>query len=143
MDNDNDTTPDSDTVVRLSDAQCDSVLEAVCAAAAKLAVDHANLPTVKALAQAMAATGIDGNVIGGCDACDIGAHSQLVAEAADLFASTQYDINGDPLVSVCGFCVADHKHEPPEYVEDFDVAEMDRLVREEQAMAAEDAAWGH
>lgn len=91
---------------------------------------------VKALA--LAAAAIDGFNTVGCDNCD-GRYDTEVVEAADDVvppSQTARDANGDPDVTICGFCIHEARNTDPEMPEpmtDAEWRELQRLNEEDEA----------
>ena len=71
---------------------------------------------------AAAAAKINGAATIFCDACGTSYDTDVLEAANTLIVGwqTQNDSNGDPDVTVCGFCIWEHENEPP----DVDPADM-------------------
>ena len=81
--------------------------------------------------EALAAAKIDGYDKTGCDACGV-EYDLAVLEAADAIippSSTQNDSNGDPDVTVCGVCIAEHDPHADE-AEGLDMLAAEQAVRD-------------
>jgi hypothetical protein len=123
-------------VLRLSSIQAEQIEEAMGAAVKALVNvsldDEAALAAARRLAQVAAL--FDGDVIDGCDGCDIGRYSQAVVEHADLPPVAEVRNSWDDIVeaSFCPFCVLADENEPPDFVDEVSDAEMARIIRDEQ-----------
>lgn len=99
---------------------------------------------------AVAAAKIPGYDTQWCDQCG-GTYDEAVLEAADAVvapSATQNDSNGDPDVTVCGFCIYerdDTGYEPSAHELAAEAAERDRQVREDHEAIKAEASYpgGH
>lgn len=134
-------TPPMTFTVVVSDAQAEEIEAAMAAAAAAVGVAT---PEAAALVRrlAQAAVPVSGDVYPGCDGCDIGEYSQVVVEAVDDLpppAEARNPWDDVAEVVICPFCVlADENAEPPSDLDEVPADEMERIIREEQALAEGD-----
>lgn len=96
--------------------------------------EAAVVAAVKLLAETAAM--IDGFDTEGCDGCDGTYDAEVldVAEELGLASSTAYDTNGDPDVTICGFCIYEDQHsdEPIPDMDPVTDAEWAKLREAEQ-----------
>lgn len=132
--------PVPDRVV-ISYDEAEEIEEALAAAAAALAKDGSDESVALIRRLAKAAVPVSGDVHSGCDACDIDEYSVIVVEAADDLIpprQTAYDANGDPDVTICGFCILDDERNPRDFHDEVSPEEMERILRDEQALVEGD-----
>lgn len=118
---------------------------AINSARANGAPEAAIVETAKLAARAAAL--IPGSPAHGCDGCDDSYDEEVLAIVDDIVPTSQTlsDANGDPDVTICGFCIYEHEDEPmpePDPVTDARWAELQRQQAEDDESDAIDFTAG-